>query len=68
MSRENNLAYIDFNKCKLCTKCVAECPTGAIHAVNFPPKPPKPAVEQAAAQPIVQESQECMENKNTNNA
>ncbi len=33
---ENNLAYIDFTKCKLCKKCVAECPTGAIHAVNFP--------------------------------
>lgn len=34
----NNVAYIDFNKCKLCRKCVAECPTGAIHAVNFPAK------------------------------
>lgn len=33
---ENNLAYIDFTKCKLCKKCVAECPTGAIHSVNFP--------------------------------
>lgn len=32
----DNLAYIDFTKCKLCKKCVAECPTGAIHAVNFP--------------------------------
>lgn len=40
---ENNLAYIDFNKCKLCKKCVAECPTGAIHAVNFPVLKPKPA-------------------------
>lgn len=36
---ENNLAYIDFTKCKLCKKCVEECPTGAIHAVNFPPRP-----------------------------
>jgi RnfABCDGE-type electron transport complex B subunit len=35
---ENNLAYIDFSKCKLCRKCVAECPTGAITEVNFPPK------------------------------
>lgn len=35
---ENNLAYIDHNKCKLCRKCVAECPTGAIQEVNFPPK------------------------------
>ena len=40
---ENNVAYIDFTKCKLCKKCVAECPTGAIHAVNFPVLPPKPA-------------------------
>lgn len=35
---ENNLAYIDFNKCKLCRKCVAECPTNAIQEINFPPK------------------------------
>ena len=33
---QDNLAYIDFTKCRLCKKCVAECPTGAIHAVNFP--------------------------------
>ena len=46
---ENNLAYIDFTKCKLCKKCVAECPTGAIHAVNFPVLPPKPAAKPAAA-------------------
>lgn len=38
---EDNVAYIDFTKCKLCKKCVAECPTGAIHAVNFPVLPPK---------------------------
>lgn len=38
---EGNVAYIDFTKCKLCKKCVAECPTGAIHAVNFPVLPPK---------------------------
>ncbi|PKP36410.1 MAG: ferredoxin [Bacteroidetes bacterium HGW-Bacteroidetes-15] len=35
---ENNLAYIDYEKCKLCRKCVAVCPTGAIHELNFPPK------------------------------
>ncbi len=33
---ENNLAYIDHEKCKLCRKCVAVCPTGAIHEINFP--------------------------------
>ncbi len=40
---ENNLAYIDYSKCKVCRKCVAVCPTGAIWEVNFPVKPaPKP--------------------------
>lgn len=34
----DNLAYIDFNKCKACGKCVEACPTGAIRAVNFPVK------------------------------
>ena len=33
---ENNIAYIDFSKCKLCRECEAMCPTGAIHGVNFP--------------------------------
>lgn len=32
---ENNLAYIDSEKCKLCRKCVNECPTGAIHIINM---------------------------------
>ena len=35
---ENNLAYIDHQKCRLCRKCAAECPTGAIHEINFPPR------------------------------
>lgn len=38
---ENNVSYIDFNKCRLCRKCVEECPTNAIVAVNFPPRKPK---------------------------
>ncbi len=38
ITMKNNLAYIDFEKCKLCRKCVEECPTGAIHELNFPPR------------------------------
>ncbi|HOY40051.1 MAG: Fe-S cluster domain-containing protein [Bacteroidales bacterium] len=38
---ENNLAYIDFEKCKLCRKCVEVCPTNAIHELNFPPRKQK---------------------------
>ena len=48
---ENNLSYIDFNKCKLCRKCVDECPTKAIWSVNFPVRVPKPQ------EPVNQESQ-----------
>jgi RnfABCDGE-type electron transport complex B subunit len=38
---ENNLAFIDSDKCKLCRKCPPVCPTNAIHEVNFPPKKEK---------------------------
>ena len=38
ISLENNLAYIDFNKCKLCRKCVEVCPQHTILEVNFPPR------------------------------
>lgn len=43
---ENNLAYINYNLCRLCRKCVSACPTHAIHEVNFPPR--KITEEQAA--------------------
>lgn len=32
----DHLSYIDPDKCRLCTKCVDECPTGAIIKINFP--------------------------------
>ncbi|MBR4969218.1 MAG: 4Fe-4S binding protein, partial [Alistipes sp.] len=38
---ENNLAFIDSTKCRLCRKCVAECPTGAIKMIGLAPLPPK---------------------------
>lgn len=39
---ENNVAYIDAEKCKLCRKCEKACPRHAIIAVNFPAPKPKP--------------------------
>lgn len=47
---ENNLAYIDFGKCKLCRECEAVCPTGAIHGVNFPKPLDKDAVKARIAE------------------
>jgi len=38
---QDNLAYIDANKCTFCRKCVAECPTNSIIELNFPPKKTK---------------------------
>jgi len=37
ITMENNLAYIDAEKCRLCRKCAPECPTHAILEINFPP-------------------------------
>ena len=45
---ENNLAYIDAEKCKMCRKCEEACPKGAIHGFNFPPR--KPKAEEPATQ------------------
>ena len=47
---EANVAYIDFNKCKLCRECEAVCPTGAIHGVNFPKPLDKDAVKARIAE------------------
>lgn len=42
---ENNLSYIDPDKCRMCRKCVEACPTHAIVAVNFPAPRPKTSVD-----------------------
>ncbi len=49
ITMKNNLAYIDYEKCKLCRKCVVECPTNAIHELNFPPRKEKPVVKKEAS-------------------
>ena len=63
---ENNLAYIDPAKCKLCRKCEAECPQGAILTVNFPPRKPKveTSVEEKPAQTVQPAKAEAKENVN----
>ena len=48
---ENNLAYIDPQKCKLCRKCVNECPTGAIRLVGMDPLPKAPKAPATPATP-----------------
>lgn len=47
---DNNLAYINDDKCRLCRKCVPVCPTNAIWELNFPPqKEPKAETVKAEA-------------------
>lgn len=48
---ENNISYIDFNKCKACGLCVRECPTNAIHCTFTLPTPKPKATEEASATP-----------------
>lgn len=51
---ENNLARIDYSKCKNCGKCVAGCPTHAIHrcdGVVMVAKPAAPAAKPASPAP-----------------
>ncbi len=63
---ENNLSYIDADKCRMCRKCEAACPTGAIFAINFPPRKPKSTnVETESAHPV--ESKVVVSSKSADN-
>jgi len=48
ITMNNNLAFIDSYKCKLCRKCVEVCPTNAILEIGFPPRKTE-AMETTAA-------------------
>ena len=50
---ENNLAYIDPNKCKSCRKCEEACPQNTIIALNFPLRKPKAEGAASVAAPKV---------------
>ena len=52
ITMKDNLAYIDPLKCKLCRKCEPECPTGAIHELNFPPRKVKVEGEKPERKPV----------------
>jgi Na+-translocating ferredoxin:NAD+ oxidoreductase RNF subunit RnfB len=74
ITMENFKAYIDYDKCKLCRKCVAECPTNAIHELNFPPKKVKtedkkvaPKAEAKVETPTPEAPATDSENKETSN-
>lgn len=41
ITMNNNLAYIDSDLCRLCRKCVPECPTNSIIELGFPPRKEK---------------------------
>ena len=65
------LSYINFDKCKLCRKCVEVCPTNSIWEVNFKPRKPKAeklAEKSAeAAKPIdVTKGKVAVDNNNDN--
>lgn len=60
----NNVAYIDYTKCRLCRKCVAVCPTGAIHELNFPPRKEAASdVKAATVKPVAKVQEKAVEAK-----
>ena len=56
---ENNLAYIDPAKCRLCRKCEDACPQHSIVAMNFPPRKPKAEEPAKPAEPEVKKAPEA---------
>ncbi len=59
---DSNMAHIDPDKCKMCRKCEDDCPRGAIHAINFPPRKPKAEREaEAAAKKAAAEAKKAAE-------
>jgi Na+-translocating ferredoxin:NAD+ oxidoreductase subunit B len=51
ITMNNNLAFIDSDKCKFCRKCAPVCPTNAIIETGFPPRRVK--TEESEEKPTV---------------
>ncbi len=51
ITMNNNLAFIDSDKCKFCRKCAPVCPTNAIIETGFPPRRVK--TEESVEKPTV---------------
>ena len=51
ITMNNNLAFIDSDKCKFCRKCAPVCPTNAIIETGFPPR--KVKAEESEEKPTV---------------
>ncbi len=66
ITMENNLAYIDPEKCKLCRKCPPVCPTNAIHEINFPPRKEKKAETGEEKETSASEKESNKESKKQN--
>lgn len=61
----NNLAFIDSDKCKLCRKCAPECPTGSIIEIGFPEKKyknPETATTAAEVKSDISDNQQLSDN------
>ena len=58
ITMNNNLAYIDSDKCRLCRKCVVECPTNAIIEIGFPPRKVKEEAPATAEKPAADKNTE----------
>lgn len=62
ITMNNNLAFIDSDLCKLCRKCVPECPTNSIIEIGFPPRKEKTEVTEKAEAKPVEKKEEISDN------
>jgi Na+-translocating ferredoxin:NAD+ oxidoreductase RNF subunit RnfB len=66
---DNNLAFIDSDKCKLCRKCVEVCPTNSIIEIGFPSRKeikPEPDTKDITGEMTVAEKKESAEDQSNN--